>query len=156
MRRAFLPEFFVLTPVEQQAVLRTLDDWYLYGMVITDIDLIREFIKEVQNRLGEGLRPDRLKDSHVQKALEDFFRLKESWKFASPKRRLGKYFFTQSEYQIARVEYEKNWGMKPSRFHKILVNLSSEFGGREDVEQAESIIEEKIGGLVEAYQSRCS
>jgi hypothetical protein len=152
----FCPSFTCLTPVEQQAVLRALDDWYLYGIVITDIDLVKEFLKEVQNRLGEGLRPDRLKDLRVQTALRDFFRLKESWKFASPKRRLGKYFFTQSEYQIARLEYEKNWGMKPSRFDKILVSLSSEFGSREDVEEAETIIEERINKLVEAYQSRCS
>jgi hypothetical protein len=142
--------------VEQQTVLRALDDWYLYGIVITDIDLIKEFLKDAQNRLGEGLRPDRLKDFRVQRALNDFFQLKESWRFASPKRRLGKYFFTQSEYQIARIEYEKNWGRKPSRFDKILVSLSSEFGSREDVEEAETIIEERIERLVEAYQSRCS
>jgi len=142
--------------VEQQAVLRALDDWYLYGIVITDIDLVKEFLKEVQNRLGEGLRPDRLKDLRVRTALRDFFRLKESWKFASPKRRLGKYFFTQWEYQIARLDYEKNWGMKPSRFDKILVSFSSEFGSREDVKEAETIIEERINKLLEAYQSRCS
>jgi hypothetical protein len=142
--------------MEQQAVLRALDDWYLYGIVITDIDLVKEFLKEVQNRLGEGLHLDRFRELPVQKALRDFFQLKESWKFASPKRRLGKYFFTQSEYQIARLEYEKNWGMKPPRFDKILVSLSSEFGSREDVNEAETIIEERINKLVEAYQCRCS
>jgi len=152
----FCPSFTCLTPVEQQAVLRALDDWYLYGMVITDIDLVKEFLTHAQNCLGESLRPDRFGDFHVQKALKDFFQLKESWKFASPKRRLGKYFFTQSEYRIARVEYEKNWGMKPSRFDKILVSLSSEFGRRKEVEEAESIIEERIDRVVEAYQSRCS
>jgi hypothetical protein len=145
-----------LTPVEQQAILRALDDWYLYGLVITDIDLIKEFLKEVQNRLGEGLRPDRLRELPVQTALRDFFQLKESWAFTSSQRRLGKYFFTQAEYQIARLEYERNWGMKPSRFDKILVSLSSEFGSREDVKEAETIIEERINQLVEAYQSRCS
>jgi len=69
-------------------------------------------------------------------------------------RRLGKYFFTPSEYQIARLEYEKSWGMKPSRFDKILVSLSSEFGSREEVKEAETVIEERINKLVEAYQSR--
>lgn len=152
----FCPSFTCLTPAEQQAVLRALDDWYLYGIVITDIDLVKEFLREVQDRLGEGLRPDRLGDFRVQAALRDFFRLKESWKFASRKRRLGKYFFTQSEYQIACIEYEKNWGMKPSRFDKILLSLSSEFGRREEVEEADSIIEERIHQLIEAYQSRRS
>ena len=147
------PSFMCLTPVEQQAVLAALDDWYLYGIVITDIDLVKEFLREAQARLGESLRPDRLGDFRVRAALRDFFRLKESWKFASRKGRLGKYFFTPSEYQIARIEYERNWGMKPSRFDKILVSLSSEFGSREELEEAESIIEARIHELIEAYQS---
>jgi hypothetical protein len=149
----FCPSFTYLTPVEQQAVLKALDDWYLYGMVITDIDLIKEFFKHVQDRLGESLRPERLKNLHVPKALKDFFQLKESWKFASAARRLGKYYFSQSEYQIARIEYEKNWKMNPSRFDKILVSLSSEFGSREDILEADSIIEERIRKFIEAYQN---
>jgi hypothetical protein len=51
----FCPSFAHLTKVEQAAVLMTLDSWYLYGLVITDIDLIKEFFKYVQNRLGESL-----------------------------------------------------------------------------------------------------
>jgi len=149
----FCPSFTHLTPVEQQAVLKALDDWYLYGMVITDIDLTKEFFRHVQNRLGEGLRPDRLEDRHVQEVLRDFFQLKESWKFASSKRRLGKYYFSQSEYQIARIEYEKNWKMKPSPFDKIMLSLSSEFGSREDIQEAELIIEERIEKFIEAYQN---
>ncbi len=149
----FCPSFTCLTVVEQQAVLAAIDDWYLYGIVITDIDLVKEFLREAQDRLGESLRLDRLGDFRVRAALRDFFRLKESWKFASRKGRLGKYFFTQSEYQIARIEYEKDWGMKPSRFDKILVSLSSEFGSREELEEAESIIEDRIHELIAAYQN---
>jgi hypothetical protein len=40
--------------------------------------------------------------------------------------------------------------MKPSRFDKILVSLSSEFKTREDVIEAELIIEEKIRKFIEA------
>ncbi len=148
----FCPSFTYLTVVEQMAVLGTLHDWYLYGLVITDIDLVKEFFKHVQNRLGEGLHPDRLANLGVYQALSDFFRLKEFWKFASSKRRLGKYYFSHSEYQIARIEYEKNWESKPSNFDKILVSLSSEFGTKEDILEAECIIEEKITKFITAYQ----
>jgi hypothetical protein len=148
----FCPSFTHLTTVEQIAVLATLDDWYLYGLVITDIDLIKDFFKHVQNRLGESLCPNRLADLGVCQALRDFFRLKEFWRFASSKTRLGKYYFSHSEYQIARIEYEKNWKIRPSNFDKILVSLSSEFGSKEDILEAESMIEEKIEKFVEAYQ----
>jgi hypothetical protein len=149
----FCPSYTHLTKVEQSAVFMALDDWYLYGLVITDIDLVKEFFKHAQNRLGDSIRAERLEDFKVRKALQDFFRFKESWKFSSAKNRLGKYYFSYSEYQIARIEYEKRWKIKPSHCDKILVSLSSEFATQEDVWEAESLIKEKIERFVEAYLS---
>ena len=65
---------------------------------------------------------------------------------------MGKYYFSHSEYQIARIEYEKNWKVKPSRFDKILVSLCSDFRTPEEVLEAESIVEGKIAGFVKAYE----
>jgi hypothetical protein len=42
--------------------------------------------------------------------------------------------------------------MRPSNFDKILVSLSSEFETKEDMIEAESMIEEKITKFVAAYQ----
>jgi len=148
----FCISFTSLSFVEQEAVIGSLDDWYLYGLVITDIDLVKEFFTHTQNRLGEGLRSERLKDEEVRGALREFFSLKEYWRFASKGKRLGKYCFSHAEYQIARIEYEKNWGITPSRFDKILVSLSSDFTTVTEVHEAEAIIEEKVGTFIEAYQ----
>ncbi len=148
----FCPSYTFLDRSEQKTVLVSLEDWYLYGLVITDIDLVKEFCQNVQTRLGDRLRDERLQDFMVRQALRDFFRLKESWKFASSKNRLGKYYFSHSEYQVARIEYEKNWKVKPSRFDKILISLSSEFKNREDILEAESLIEGKISKFVGAYE----
>jgi len=148
----FCLSFTYLTALEQASVIWALDDWYLYGLVITDIDLVKGFLDQVQNRLGECLREKPLFQSRVKMALRDFFQLKESWKFAAAKNRLGKYFFSHGEYQIARMEYQNNWRMKPSNFEKILVSLASEFNSPEDVREAEFIIEEKIRKFMAAYQ----
>jgi hypothetical protein len=147
----FCPSFTSLTEVEQKAVVVSLDDWYLYGLVITDIDLVKEFFHKVQNRLGDRICLEKLGDANVQAALRDFFGLKEHWKFLSRGKRLGKYYFSQAEYEIARIEYERNWGIKPSQFDRILVSLSSEFKSRDEVREAESIIEDKIRRFIEAY-----
>jgi hypothetical protein len=146
------PSHTHLTRAEQKSVLTGLEDWYLYGLVITDIDLVKEFFHHVQTRLGDSVREERLEERKIRETLRDFFVLKESWKFASSKNRLGKYYFSHSEYQIARVEYEKNWRLKPSRFDKILVSLSSDFQAPEEVLEAESIVEGKIAGFVRAYE----
>jgi hypothetical protein len=149
------PSHSHLTRAEQESVLAALEDWYLYGLVITDIDLVKEFFHHVQTRLGDSVREERLEERKIREALRDFFALKESWKFASSKNRLGKYYFSHSEYQVARIEYEKNWSLKPSRFDKILVSLSSDFRTPEEVFEAESIVEGKIDGFVRAYESSC-
>ena len=110
----FCPSYTHLTLSEQKTVLASLSDWYLYGLVVTDVDLVKDFCIQAQTRLGDSLREERLRGERVLEALRDFFRLKESWKFASGGKRLGKYYFTQSEYRVARIEYEKNWKLKPS------------------------------------------
>jgi hypothetical protein len=141
-----------LDSVEQRAVIAVLNDWYLYGLVITDIDLVKEFFHHTQTCLGESIRLERFENEGVRNTLKDFLGLKEDWPYVSAENRLGKYYFSHSEYQIARIEYEKKWGIKPSRFDKILVSLSSEFSSLEDVRRAEGILEEKIQNFVKAYQ----
>ena len=146
------PSHSHLTPVERKSIVLALEDWYLYGLVITDIDLVKDFFHQVQSRLGDSVREERMENFQVREALREFFTLKEYWKFASHRNRLGKYYFSCSEYQVARIEYEKNWRIKPSRFDKILISLESDFQTREDIFEAESIIERKITRFLRAYE----
>jgi hypothetical protein len=148
----FCPSYSYLTVAEQKAVVSVLDDWYIYGLVVTDIDLVKEFFRHAQERLGDSLDPRRLVRGFARNALRDFFALKEQWAFAARTNRLGKYYFSYSEYQVARIDYEKRWKIKPSRFDKILLSLSSEFSSPEEVRKAEAVIEEKIQNFVDAYR----
>ena len=151
-RDHFCISFTCLTPEEQRAVIGSLDDWYLYGLVITDVDFVKAFFSHVQNRLGDRLRDERLCSIPVQTALRDFFELKTAWRFLSRTKRLGKYYFSRAEYRIARIEYKKTWGMEPSRFDTIFMSLASVFEREDDVREAESIIEEKIRNFIEVYR----
>ena len=133
-----------LTPMEQKAVISALDDWYLYGLVLTDVDFVKTFFTHVQNRMGDSVKKGNLEKGEVRSALWNYFQLKESWQFSAGDKRLGKYYFSKAEYRIARIEYEKHLHMKPSRFDTIFVSLASGFKTEEEVLEAESIIEEKI------------
>jgi hypothetical protein len=146
------PSYTYLTVSEQKAVVTVVDDWYIYGLVITDIDFVKEFFQDAQARLGDSIHPAGLERDAVKNSLRDYFSLKETWPFLSTENRLGKYYFSHSEYRIARIEYEKKWKVKPSRFDKILVSLASEFSSVEDVQRAEDVIEEKIVAFLDAYQ----
>lgn len=146
----FCPGYSCLSTVEQKAVVQCLDDWYLYGLIITDIDLVKEFFRHVENRIGDSIREKNLLNPNALSALKDFFMLKENWPFKASGPRLGKYYFTQTEYLISRIRYQERWGIPPSPYDKILVSLESDFSGKNQLEAAERIIEEKIEAFIAA------
>lgn len=146
----FCPGYSCLTTIEQNAVAHCLNDWYLYGLVITDIDLVKEFFKYVENKIGDSIKEHQLHSPKVDKALNEFFSLKESWIFKTRENRLGKYYFSETEYNIARIEYGKRWGIPASRFDKILVSLESDFQTENDLHQAENIIEDTVDQFINA------
>ncbi len=147
----FCPGFGCLRIEEQKAVIQSIDDWYLYGLVITDIDLVKEFFKHVENRIGESIKEKHLNTPVINDTLYGFFQLKENWKFKAKENRLGKYYFSEAEYNIARIEYQEKWGVIPSGYDKILVSLESEFKSLKELREAESIIEDKIQTFINQY-----
>ena len=146
------PSHQVLTAVERQLVIDSVDDWYLYGLVITDIDLIREFTTLVSNRLGEEIRPQFLKDRRVRDAAASFFRLKETWPYRSRERRFGKYSFSIAEYHIEREVAEEELNLPESPFKKILVSLATRFDRESDARCGYGIIEDSITQFIRSYK----
>jgi hypothetical protein len=146
----FCPGYGCLTTAEQLAVVEALDDWYLYGLVITDIDLVKEFFKQAENTLGDSIKPSHLKHSDVRQALRDFFSLKEHWPFKAAENRLGKYYFSASEYAIARIDYCTRWGVPDSIWDKILVSLESEFSDLAELRAAEELLQQKIDAFLQS------
>jgi hypothetical protein len=147
----FCPGFGCLRIVEQRAVIESIDDWYLYALVITDIDLVKEFFKHIENKMGESIKEKYLNKPGLNDALKDFFQLKENWEFKAKENRLGKYYFSKAEYNISRIDYKEKWGVRPSCYDKILVSLESEFKSLEKLKEAESIIEDKIQTFINQY-----
>ena len=149
----FCPAYSCLKTSEQTAVIKSVDDWYLYGLVITDIDFVKEFFKHIENKIGDSIKEENLSCAGINTVLKDFFILKESWKFKSGENRLGKYYFSNAEYNVARIEYKKKWGVSQSRFDRIFVSLESKFNTKDDLLEAEAVIEKKINMFIKAYNA---
>lgn len=147
----FCPGYSCFTTAQQRAVINATSDWYLYGLAITDIDLVKEFFKLVEDTIGESIKESRLADPAITDILADFFRLKEHWPFKAKKNRLGKYYFSAAEYHVARIDYEARWGLPASRLDKILVSLESDLTCAKELHQAEEIIERLIQKFIAAY-----
>ncbi len=146
------PSFQSLTSREKEAVSMIIDDWYLYGLVITDIDLVKEFFTIVANRIGEEINPEWILDPSVKAQAFNFFRLKETWQFAKRENRFGKYSFSKAEYNIEREVAKGRFNIPPSPYEKIFLSLASDFKTKREAIQADEIIDELLSGFIRASE----
>jgi len=147
----FCPSYYYISQGEKQALLHSLDDWYLYGLVITDIDLVKAYFKWISDAIYETPSPDLFQNAEIRDLARRFFNLKLTWPFRSPDiHRFGKYYFDGSQYMITFIDYE-GLGCERSRFDKIFLSLSSTFQHKNEVLQAEELIQSHIDAFVAAY-----
>jgi len=139
-----------LTPEESFCVIRSLDDWYLYGICITDIDLCKAFFREVSSRLGGQPSLAVLAREEVCRAARSFFALKIDWPFRTGEDgRFGKYCLTEDEYREARIPY-RDLGVRPSRYDTILLSLASRFSSADELAAAEALVDRRVAAFVRA------
>ncbi len=145
------PSHTCLTDAEQQAVMLVIDDWHLYGLVITDIDLVKEYLCLLADAIGSVIAPDKWASADLRRAAKGFFNLKETWPFRSGQPRLGKYFFALSEYRLASIDYEGTLEVSPSTFDRILLSLESSFSSVEQLRAAEEEIQKQLDKFFYIY-----
>ncbi len=147
----FCPSYHYLSREEKLTLLNVLDDWYLYGLVVTDIDLVKSYFQLICDGIYETPAPELFREGEIREATRAFFDLKLSWPFRDADvHRLGKYYFDGSQYMIKYIDYDA-LGQEKSRFDKIFMSLSSEFSGPEALQTAEEIIRSHIAAFLRAY-----
>jgi hypothetical protein len=148
------PSNHFLSKTEKRIMIDLLDDWYLYGLCITDIDLIREYFRHISDRLGEAPAPERFREGRVRAIARRFFSFKLIWPYRSPEaNRFGRFYFDGSQHMIRPIDYA-SFGCERSRFDGILLSLSSVLGSRQELRKAETMIQENIEEIVKAYEGR--
>ncbi len=139
-----------LTEVEATPVIAALDDWYLYGLCITDIDLVKGFYEAVSRERFETIRPEIIVEKPV--ALDAFRRylsLKENWPYRRGRKRFGQYVFESGSYKVGDIDW-KTLGVEPPPEARILRSLSSEFNDTEELTEALEILRGIVNETVQA------
>lgn len=147
----FCPSYHYISPAEKKALLNILDDWYLFGLCVTDIDLVKEYFRLISEEVGEMPHPDNFLKPELKNAGYRFFELKLSWPFrSSAANRFGKYYFEGTQYMIHFIDYEK-LGCERSRYNAIFLSLASEFNDAGEIAAAERLIESHIKHFAVLY-----
>ena len=148
----FCPSYSYIARAEKLALIEILDDWYLYGACITDIDIVKEFFRLVSEAAGEMPQPSCFRQPVLRGAARRFFDLKLTWPFRSDAaNRFGKYSFDGTDYFIDTIDYAA-LGCGKSRFDRIFLSLQSNFKNGYDVQNAEERIHQRLQDVVERYK----
>jgi hypothetical protein len=148
----FCPSYHYIARDEKLALLNIIDDWYLYGLCVTDIDLVKEYFRFISDGVAEMPSPDKFNNAQLKQIAHRFFSLKLLWLFRSPEtNRFGKYYFDGSQYMIHHIDYD-TLGCERSRFDKIFLSLTSQFNNQEELKQGERIIQESIDEFIQKYR----
>lgn len=147
----FCPSYHYISPQEKAALISIIHDWYLYGLCVTDIDLVKSYFRLISDGVSEMPSVEKFRMEPLRRAAFAFFSLKTAWPFRSPSAdRFGKYFFDGSQYMISHIDYEA-LGCQKSRFDTIFLSLSSEFRDGGEVKRAEEMIERRIDEFINSY-----
>ena len=149
----FCPSYEKLTSNEAGIVIDTIDDWYLYGAVITDIDYVKSFFRRVQDEMGEEVLAERMRENNEARAsLLRYFELKTTWPFRDTTRpRFGKYYFVGEEYDIDRIDYAA-LGADVSPWDPVFLSLSSLFRSAKEVGMANAMLDVIKDEFIYAYR----
>lgn len=145
------PSHYFIPLHQSQILIKIIEDWYLYGLCITDIDLVVTYFRLIADRIGRELRPEIFDEAELKNIALEYFQWKTNWPFRSREtNRLGKYYFDGSQYMISYIDYEK-LGRDPSPLNAVFLSLSSTFETAEQLAEAERLIWSNIENFVSAY-----
>lgn len=146
------PSHHFIPRSQQLILLKIIDDWYLYGLCLTDIDLVVTYFRLIADRIGQELSPDVFDQQALTDVALAYFNWKTTWPFRSEEaNRLGKYYFDGSQYMISHIDYEK-LGREISPLNAILLSLSSEFKHADELAEAEKMVWSNIEKFVSLYR----
>lgn len=145
----FCPTHHELSDEYKKIIQAANPDWYLYGTVITETEMLETFFHLVEAGLGRRITARFVmeKDKRAQ-AVVQFLSFKEAWPFRpenSPRK--CHYFFKDGLYPDFTIPYAK-LGASPSPLDGVLRALGSNFASAREVEQAEAMLYETIETVI--------
>jgi hypothetical protein len=152
-REYFCPSCRSLPPASKTLVQAACDDWYLYGLVVTEDRLLSAFFGEAERRLGHPLPADagRPRPEAVG-AVAEFLRLKVDWPFRGPGwKGPAHYIFNDGLHPRPATDYARA-GAERSPCDVILQELESELRFPAELKRAEDLVERPLQRLVAAFR----
>lgn len=152
-RTYFCPSVRQLPARWLAAVRRSMDHWYLHGLIVTERRLLAEWFTHLEKRLGRGIDAHDFSSGPAAVVFRNTFTvLKRHWPFRRPDSPgVCNYFFEDGQYPRPEVRVAGK-RISSSRFGVLFRELDSSFPSPSDVRAAEEKIDAMLTALVDALK----
>jgi hypothetical protein len=132
-----------LSAVYKSILIQTIDNWYVFGLIVTEHTLVTAYFNEVESRLGRRVAvSDYTQNSEAADAFREFAELKSQW----PYRRDDSpgpcsFFFENGLYPRPGV-FRAAPDIRLSSYEMILRELDSGFSSAKEIEAADQSLDD--------------
>lgn len=150
-RTYFCPAANILPSVCRSILIEAIDDWYIFGLIVTEHALVKAFFEELESRLGRQVTVNDYKENIKARAVfREFAELKVQW----PYRRNDSpgpcnYFFENGLYTRPNVLRAAE-DIRRSCYEDIFRELDSGFSSEKELEAAEKRVDKILLRAVKA------
>lgn len=150
----FCPAHYGLPAAVKEIVREAAMDWHIYGLVITETEMLNAFFQEVEGRIHRPVNKDDILDhANCLDAIRAFFDLKITWPYRNDGLKgLHNYFFQDNLYPRPSVDYGVAGGRK-SKHDVIFRELGSRFFSASQLREAENLVDGIVDRLATAISS---
>jgi hypothetical protein len=149
----FCPTYRDLADRHKAIVRDVAQNWYDYGLVITEAQLLNSFFGHLEARIERSLNTEDLaRSSKFAAALRELLQLKLRWPYRDPHRSLCHYFFKDRHHPKVNIDYDA-LETYSSMYDTILVELNSTFHSARELRQADGELDRLFERLTAALKS---
>lgn len=150
----FCPTCRELVPAHKRLIRQAADNWYDYGLMITETGMLTAFLISVEDRLGRPV-DNRDLERHPQAAtpIRQFLAVKGTWPFCDPESvRPANFFFNKKEYQPPAIDFMA-LGVAESVWAPVLTALWSVLPDLPALNEAESLLDHMADNVARALMN---
>jgi len=141
-----------LAPRWKRILRRVLGHWYVFGLVVTELELLTAIFEHLESRLGRPLDTAMVAGAQPGERLRRLLILKCRWPFKPPSHLTAcHYLFKDTAYPKPVVPYDQ-LGAGPSAYDNILRQMPSAFRNAQELGRAEALIESHLAAVVKSLK----
>jgi hypothetical protein len=99
----FCPAWEDISPLRLGVLVDAVQDWHLYGLVVTDVDFVTAVFDLLEDAVGSPLVPDMLGASDAGQVFHEMLSWKDTWPYrGNAAQRRSRYYFKRTVTELQR------------------------------------------------------